>query len=407
MGTNVKKSSSEQGRRKHTLLGLTVATCLILLIYIFTASGWGQLFGPLTALLKVSLSKIRLLYLLWTIGYLPGALVGGILLDRYGPRIVFFGAGFLILGGLFLFLLYLLQPHLAPFLLLLIFIGIIGGGGGVIEASTNGLISDAYSDRRGMMLNLFNALYPLGAMLLALIDAGLFALFPNNPFPALFFILGFSSVAMLSILAIPKTYRLKNCPETLHGTIENVPALLPTLAPVIVIMMLTTGLNTSLHTWAPTYMHLAFQEQADLTAILTAVVWATAAGSRMGAAWLITCIGSWKMIMLSLIISLLGLLLLLFSTNIIIATVAIALSSLGLAPTFSTLLTIAGERTERTAGSVTGLLLFSSGLCTIGCSWLFGFLLGTLGAFWPILLCLLLVGVSLITGWLLRSAQRT
>ena len=405
MGEKDKSSSAEPVSKQHLLAGLTIAACLILLIYIFTDSGWGQLFGPLAALLQVSLSRIRPLYMLWTIGYLPGALVGGILLDHHGPRIVFFGAALLVLTGLILFLLFLLRPHFAPFPLLLIFPAIAGVGGGVIEASTNGLISSAYSDRRGMMLNLFNALYPLGAMLLALIDAGLFAVFSNNPFPALLFTIGFSALAMISIIAIPASYRIKNCPETLQGTIKNIPSLLPVLAPVMLVMMLTSGISISLHTWSPSYLHLAFSEPADLTAILTAVIWATAAGSRMGTAWLITCIGSWKMLLLSIAISLLGLLLLLFSANGIIATGAIALSSLGLAPTFSTLLTIGGERTERTAGSVTGLLLFASGLFTIGCSWFFGFLLGTLGAFWPILFCLLLVGVGLIIAWRLRSPQ--
>ena len=400
-----KSSSSEPVRREHILLGLTVAACLVLLIYIFTDSGWGQLFGPLETLLQVSASKIRLLYLFWTIGYLPGALVGGILLDHYGPRIVFFGAALFVLVGLSLFLLYLLRPGLAPFLLLLLFPGIAGIGGGVIEVSSNGLISSAYSDRRGMMLNLLNALYPLGAMFLALLDAGLFVFFHNNPLPALLFTIGFSALAMISIVAVPKTYRIKNCPETMRGKLENIPTLLPVLAPVILVMMLTTGMDTSLHTWSPSYLQLAFHEGADLTAVLTAVIWATAAGSRIGSAWLITYIGSWKMVMLSMVTSLAGLLLLLFSTNSIIATGAIALSSLGLAPTFSTLLTIGGERTERTAGSVTSLLLFATGLFTIGCSWFFGLLLGSLGAFWPILFCLLLVCVGLIIGWQLRATQ--
>ncbi|SRR5579884_819917 len=405
MGEKAKSSSAEPARKEHILSGLTVAACLVLLIYIFTDSGWGQLFDPLATLLQISLSKVRLLYLLWTIGYLPGTLMGGILLDHYGPRLVFLGAALLVPGGLSLFLLCLLHPHLAPFLLLLLFPAIAGVGGGVIEVSTNGLISSAYSDRRGMMLNLFNALYPLGAMLLALIDAGLFVFFHNDPFPALFFTIGFSAVATTSVFAVPQTYRIKNCPETLQETFKNIPTLLPVLAPVMLVMMLTTGMSASLHTWSPTYLHLTFHAQADVAAVLTAVIWATAASGRLGAAWLITCIGSWKMAMLSLIVSLLGLILLLFSANSIIATGAIALSSLGLAPTFSTFLTIGGERTERTAGSVTGLLLFASGLFTIGCSWLFGFLLGTLQPFWPILFCSLLACASLIIAWRLRPTH--
>lgn len=331
--------------------------------------------------------------------------MGGVVIDRYGPRPIFFEASLIILGGLLAFFLCLLLPNAAPFVVLLLFVGVAGIGGGVIEASTNGLISSAYASKRGIMLNLFNVLYPLGGMMIALIDAGLFALFHNNPLPALFFTICFGGAAMLSILGVPKNYHMKNCPSTLEGTIKNIPSLLPVLAPVMVVMMLTSGINVSIHTWAPTYLQVAFKQKADITAILSGIIWAAAACSRLGAAALIARIGSWKMVMFSLGIALLGLFLLLFSPNVVVATTAITLISLGLAPTFSTILTIGGERTERTLGSVTGILLFTSGICTLGCSWLFGFLLGAFGSSWPIIFCLIFVLLGGITAVSLRPAH--
>jgi hypothetical protein len=69
----------------------------------------------------------------------------------------------------------------------------------------------------------------------------------------------------------------------------------------------------------------------------------------------------------------------------------------------STLLTLAGERKERTLGSVTGLLLFSSGICTLFCNRLFGFLLAAFGPIWPLLFCLLFVSLGGFLAWRLHS----
>ena len=53
----------------------------------------------------------------------------------------------------------------------------------MIDASTNGVISAAFANKRGMALNLFNLLYPLGGVVVVLIDAGLLRLFHNDPRP--------------------------------------------------------------------------------------------------------------------------------------------------------------------------------------------------------------------------------
>ena len=162
-------------------------------------------------------------------------------------------------------------------------------------------------------------------------------------------------------------------------------SLVVTLGPVIAVMMLTAGISASVRAWAPTYLHVAYGQTPAIAALLTSVTWALSAASRLGAAALILRIGSWRMIMLGILVALLGLIAMMLSPNAFVATLAIALTGIGLSPLFATCLTIGTERVGRSPGSVAGILLFTVGSSTVCCSWFFGFLLNTIGPIWAIL----------------------
>ncbi len=390
------------------IIGITIAACLIFWVFVFNDSGWGPNLTPLSNQLHIPLVTVGLFYVLWSTGYLPGALIGGIMLDRYGPRRVFFGAALIVFGGISSIFLGLLLPHLVPVVFLLIFAGLAGVGGGIIDASTNGLISAVYASRRGVALNLFNLLYPLGGVVVALIDAGLLTLFHNDPRPAFLFTLCFIVGALCSLFGVPGKYRIgtgtgqtredSSEPAPIRSrfippahryneTIQRFLSLVITLAPVIGVMMLTAGISASVRTWAPAYLHVAFGQTPAVAAVLSSITWALSAASRLGAAALILRIGSWRMVMLGILVALLGLIVMMLSPNAFIATLAIALTSIGLSPLFATCLTIGSEQVGRSPGSVAGILLFTVGSSTAFCSWIFGFLLNTTGPTWAALFC--------------------
>src|SRR5712691_6510363 len=131
---------------------ITLAACLIFWVFVFSDSGWGPLLVPLSTQLHISLATTGLLYVVWSTGYLPGALVGGAMLDRYGPRRVLLGAALIVLCGMLCIYLGLLLPKLVPLGALLVIAGLAGIGGGVIDASTNGVISATFANKRGMAL---------------------------------------------------------------------------------------------------------------------------------------------------------------------------------------------------------------------------------------------------------------
>src|SRR5215469_18119988 len=88
------------GLAKSLLVRLTIAACLLFWVFVFVDSGWGPLLVPLSNQLQTSLSLAGLFYVCWTVGYLPGALIGGAMLDKYGPRKVLFMAALFVFGGL-------------------------------------------------------------------------------------------------------------------------------------------------------------------------------------------------------------------------------------------------------------------------------------------------------------------
>ena len=78
--------------KKSLTFRLTLAACLVFWIFVFVDSGWGPDLTPLSIQLHTPLSIVGLFYVIWSTGYLPGALVGGAMLDRYGPRRVLLGS---------------------------------------------------------------------------------------------------------------------------------------------------------------------------------------------------------------------------------------------------------------------------------------------------------------------------
>lgn len=420
-------------RRSRILFTITLAACLIFWIFVFSDSGWGPILAPLSNTLRVPISISGLFYVIWSTGYLPGALVGGAMLDRYGPRRVLLTAALIILGGMLLILLGIsafsrpLFANNRTVIALLIIAGLAGTGGGVIDAGTNGLISGMFVRRRGSALNLFNLLYPLGGVCIALVDAALLSLFHNDPRPPLLFTIGFTLAAMVSLIGVPSGVlgedglnqeRLASPAQIRDGQFDGVrdkdsasiptsfqpppSSLLKTLAPVIAVMMLTSGISSSTRAWTPAYLHVVYGQAPAIAAALSSVSWILAASSRLGAGMLILRIGAWRMVMLGVIVTLIGLVGMALSPDAALATLAIALTSMGLSPIFATCLSIGSERAGRAPGAVAGILLFASGISTVISGWLFGFLLNNIGPLWAVGFCF----VSMVAGGTLALRLR-
>ncbi len=392
-GTDIhiqQQTSMQSGRRR--VVYMIFAAGLFFLAFAFVNNGWGPIITPLSTRLHISLAAAGLLYVAWSTGYPPGALIGGALLDRYGLRLVLFVAALIILTGLTTICLSL-RLHVAPQLVLLIGAGVAGIGGGTIDAASNGLIISMFAQRRGMALNLVQVLYLLAGVVIALIDAGLLTLFHNDPLPLFLFTICFTLVAMLALPAVPRKYlvEVKVAHQHEDAPRQSTMSLLAALVPVIVAVACISGIYASVQTWTPAYLHVAYGQTPASAAALSSLILALSTLGSLGAALLIVRIGSWRLILLAVGMTLCGLVALLLSPTTLVATMTIALASMGLSPTFSTFLTIGSERVDKSPGAVAGILLFTTRISTIFCSWLFGFLLSTGKPAWAVIFCLVLV----------------
>ena len=273
--------------------------------------------------------------------------------------------------------------------------------------------------------------------MVVLADAGLLKLFNNDPRPCFLFTLCFTVGAMISLLGIPAKYRIGDkssqplmserkrlLPEEPthvegrrkrpHRSPSSIPplrgmeeplSLVAILAPVIIVMMLTSGISSSVRAWTPAYLHVAYSQAPAIAAALSSITWILAACSRLGAAFLILRIGSWRLVMLGVVVTLLGLVAMMLSPNAIFATLAIALTSIGLSPIFATCLAIGSERAGRSFGAVAGILLFVSGISTVFSGWFFGFLLNTFGPLWSVVYCFTFVSLGGLMALRLRPAH--
>jgi fucose permease len=101
---------------------------------------------------------IGVLYLLYAVAYASGSLVGGLLVERVGRRVVLAVGPLLLAGGL---VAMALAPGWAVFLLATLPMAF---GIGSVDGGVNGLFLDAFREGRGRALNTLHVFFSLGAL---------------------------------------------------------------------------------------------------------------------------------------------------------------------------------------------------------------------------------------------------
>jgi fucose permease len=403
-----KESQKNQQRKRWT----TILVSFVYFSFALTANGWGPLFSPLATTLSLTLDQVGLLFVIWSIGYLPGVLVGGALLDRYGPRRVLCFA-LCLMGGSLTAILLGLSLHVALLGGVLVCAGVAGVGGGSIDASTNGVISGLYPQQRGRALNLFTSLYPLSSLLISLIDGGLLALFPTDPRPPLLLTVCVVAMALLAALLLPRSFRqAENVVQPEDSSFPDQVGvhrleMVWLLLPIIIAMMLTTGFTATIRVWTPTYLHIRYGQTASLAAVLGGLTNGLAVVFRLVTVVIIKRVGATRVVLSGILVALGGLVTLLWSPTVLVGTIAISVTVVGLTPLVATFVSIGSDRVGRLFGSVAGALFFVAGISNSLCSWLFGVILGRRGPSWAVVFCLIaLLGGAMVVISLQRERVR-
>jgi fucose permease len=106
---------------------------------------------------------IGVVYLMYSVAYAVGSVLGGGLMERLGRRAVLFGAAVLHGVGIAGFG---LAPSWPLFVLAMVPAGL---GAGCLDGGSNGLVLDVYREGRGRAMNLLHVWFSVGALLAPLV----------------------------------------------------------------------------------------------------------------------------------------------------------------------------------------------------------------------------------------------
>ena len=381
-------------------------TALVYCVFGFASGIWGALLTPLTALFHISLDSAGFLYVSWAIGTLPGTLLGGTLLDRWGPRRILFLATLITSGGLLglCWDTFFLQPP--QYMMALCFSALTGVGSGIIDSAANGFVSSYFSYRRSIALNLFSLLNPMSIALVSFINAALLRHFQNDTRFSLLFLLLFSLVAFCSVLFFPRSLLNELMEKNKELRREQHPRSSISIAiGGITIIMVVAGINAFLRIWETTYLHLAFAQPLSIAATESGLSSTFGIVGCLVSATLLLRLHPRRMLALCLVVSILGFIALLVNTNALVALVAFALIGAALSATFGPLVALVSIQRGGYAGSFVSLLIFSGLLSSSLCPPLFGFMLTHFGLTQVIVVAVCMMVGALLVLWLFYGEQ--
>jgi FHS family L-fucose permease-like MFS transporter len=276
----------------------------------------------------------------------------GIFQDRKGKR-------FTLNAGMIITAIGMLIPvfHYSYFSAVLAFM-ILGIGNTILQVSANPLLLDNSSDRnKAANLSLSQFIKAIASMLGPIIVASL-ASYTGN------WKLVFPIYAVISFLSFLWLYSVKTKelkPEKEPATFKSVLALLRN--PFIVIMVLTifflVGFDVAMNSNIANFLKIKYSISLDSASLGISVYFASLMAGRFLGAILLRKIKAKSFLIVSTIITLIGLAGLVLITNINIALVLIFIAGFGISNMFPLIFALTVERKPEYANEISGLIIMA------------------------------------------------
>lgn len=318
------------------LFGVTMISLGTLLPFISTHAGFGAMAkGMLATFLPF--------------GILAGSMIFGPVIDRYGYRYLLVFSSVLLFAGFFL----ITRSESLNILLFAFFL--IGTGGGILNGSSNALVSGLSEDigeSKSANLSLMGVFYGIGALGMPSVLALLIRNFSYNNIvngigwfmlaPALFFLL-----IRYPVTATGTRISFRNW-LSLMGT--------PLMLLIGMIGFFQSGLESMVNNWFTTYLtgNLGVNEK-DALFTLTLFV-AVFTFSRLILGFVLRKVKPSTVISLSMMLVILGILLLMFYWKFNVAVIAVILAGIGLASTFPIITGHTGDLFKTQPGTAMSIL---------------------------------------------------
>ncbi len=146
---------------------LILAAILAIFVYGMIAAMLGTILPDLSARFKLTPQQNGVIAFAQALGLIIASVGVGPLIDNEGKKVG------LVLGLALITLALFALPKSAGYTSIMVYIFLLGLGGGIIVTAANALVSDISSDRRASTLNLLNLFFGLGGLATPFISANL------------------------------------------------------------------------------------------------------------------------------------------------------------------------------------------------------------------------------------------
>jgi len=316
-------------------------------------------------------------------GILIGSLIFGPVVDRYGYKFV------LILGGILTIVGLEGIAFSIDFLWLKYAVLIIGIGGGMLNGTTNAVVSDISSKDRSSNLSFLGVFFGVGALLTPVI-----MMFLKNLYTYEFILKWLGVTILFSVIFFTSIKFPKPLLKTGFPLAKGFSLLKDRLLIIFgVILFFQSALEGVVNNWTTTFLQdsKSLTSKDALLALSLFVIGLTLARLVLGI--LLKLFQPFKVLLSSVLIVFVGLLLLNFSHTPIIAFMALALIGIGLAAGFPVVLGFVGGHYKELSGTVFSIVITIALIGNFTCNYLMGIIGNSLGmgSFSAFLILLLLM----------------
>ncbi len=313
-------------------------TCLALL---------GTTFGfpEMRARLHVDVQRLGSLSSLLIAGVWLATVIVGPVIDRFGNKLVLAASSYLAAAAVcgFAYAGSFIEAAVASFVL-----GFAGGG---LNTSTNALVSDLYEAERGSMLNVLGIFFGFGALGVPLAAGSLAARFSIPQIMLGAAVLPLVCATAYSVLRFPAAR------EAHSFTLREAARMIayPGVLLFSFLLFFESFNEQAMITFASTWIGAAGASAARATFGLAAYQACMMSG-RIIASRLLRRVSKRQLVMFAAAGTVVATAVLAFGSSPAVKTVGAALIGLSYAPIYPTVLAIAGDRYQRFAGTVFGIL---------------------------------------------------
>lgn len=361
---------------------LFASACLGILTFGIVLTTLGAVLPDVIARFGIDKAQAGSLFLLMTLGVLVGSLVFGPMVDRYGYK------GMLLLATA-LIVLGLEGIAFASSLSVLRFaVGLIGFGGGIVNGSTNALVSDISSEGKVAGLNLLGVFFGIGAVGVPFLLATMSGSFSRTTLIAAVGALVLFPFLFILVTPFPSPKQPQGFPIATAGRLIRDPFLLL----MGFMLFLESGMEITVGGWTSTFVNEELAVRARTALAVLSLYWMGMMLARLALGTFLRKVPPVRVLYVCLSTAFIGAVTLLATTSVSTASIGVFMLGIGFAATFPTVLGFVGDRYAELSGTAFSLVI-AMALCG---GMLLPWLAGVLGASYGMRASFVIVPTALV-----------